>query len=101
MDRVIAFAATGCSRDYAAECVAAIEAAGTAFHEAEEWLGRLDAVAGDGDHGAWSAETMRQRWQPPLPWSRAQVPATRRRLPRPTKPAERPVSSGAPGCAPW
>ncbi|TLM75517.1 dihydroxyacetone kinase family protein [Pseudarthrobacter sp. NamB4] len=45
------FDATEASRGYAATCVAAIEAARTALHEAEERLGRMDAIAGDGDHG--------------------------------------------------
>ncbi|MFJ6027307.1 dihydroxyacetone kinase family protein [Pseudarthrobacter sp. NPDC092424] len=45
------FAATDASRDYAAACVAAIRAARTLLHGAEERLGRMDAIAGDGDHG--------------------------------------------------
>jgi dihydroxyacetone kinase len=101
MDRVIAFAATECSRDYAAACVAAIEAARTAFQEAEERLGRLDAVAGDGDHGRGMVRGIDASY----------VAATAapdqgagagdgRALHGPTKPAERPVSSGAPGSAP-
>ncbi|MGX1162733.1 homodimeric dihydroxyacetone kinase [Arthrobacter sp. SLBN-100] len=46
-----AFDATAGSRDYAGACVAALEAAKSSIHDAEEQLGRLDAVAGDGDHG--------------------------------------------------
>jgi dihydroxyacetone kinase len=45
------FVAGGSSRDYAAACVAAIDAARSLLHDAEERLGRLDAIAGDGDHG--------------------------------------------------
>lgn len=45
------FVATDASRGYAASCVAAIDAARTSLHEAEERLGRMDAIAGDGDHG--------------------------------------------------
>ncbi|MFF2299836.1 dihydroxyacetone kinase family protein [Arthrobacter sp. NPDC058127] len=47
----IAFAATLDSRDYAANCAAALEAARKALHDAESHLGDMDAVAGDGDHG--------------------------------------------------
>ncbi|HSO91772.1 MAG TPA: DAK2 domain-containing protein, partial [Arthrobacter sp.] len=39
------------SRDYAGHCVAALGAAREALHGAEQRLGDLDAVAGDGDHG--------------------------------------------------
>lgn len=46
-----AFVATGASRGFAAACAAAIDAARTSLHEAEERLGRMDAIAGDGDHG--------------------------------------------------
>jgi dihydroxyacetone kinase len=46
-----AFTATDASGGYAAACVAAIGAARTSLHEAEERLGRMDAIAGDGDHG--------------------------------------------------
>ncbi|WP_028265453.1 dihydroxyacetone kinase family protein [Arthrobacter sp. MA-N2] len=45
------FAATPDSRDYAANCAAALEAAREALHDAETHLGDMDAVAGDGDHG--------------------------------------------------
>jgi dihydroxyacetone kinase len=45
------FLATDASRRYATACIAAIEAARTSLHEAEERLGRMDAIAGDGDHG--------------------------------------------------
>lgn len=45
------FVATDASREYAGACVAAIEAARASLHDAEERLGRMDAVAGDGDHG--------------------------------------------------
>jgi dihydroxyacetone kinase len=45
------FVAGGSSRDYAAACLAAIDAARSLLHDAEERLGRLDAIAGDGDHG--------------------------------------------------
>ena len=46
-----AFVATEASREYAAGCVEAISAAQSSLHEAEERLGRMDAIAGDGDHG--------------------------------------------------
>jgi dihydroxyacetone kinase len=46
-----AFVATDASRGYATACAAAIEAARASLHEAEERLGRMDAIAGDGDHG--------------------------------------------------
>ena len=46
-----AFVATDASRGYAAACVEAIAAARTLLHGAEERLGRMDAIAGDGDHG--------------------------------------------------
>lgn len=46
-----AFEADGDSRAYAVQCVAALEATRHSLHEAEGWLGDLDAVAGDGDHG--------------------------------------------------
>ncbi|MGP4030475.1 dihydroxyacetone kinase family protein [Pseudarthrobacter sp. 1C304] len=39
------------SRAYADSCLAALGAARTALHDAEQRLGDLDAVAGDGDHG--------------------------------------------------
>jgi dihydroxyacetone kinase len=45
------FLATDTSRRYAGACVAAIDAARMSLHEAEERLGRMDAIAGDGDHG--------------------------------------------------
>ncbi|GAA4025466.1 hypothetical protein GCM10023063_02410 [Arthrobacter methylotrophus] len=45
------FAAAPDSRDYAANCAAALEAAREALHDAETQLGHMDAVAGDGDHG--------------------------------------------------
>lgn len=45
------FVATGPSRDYATACLAALEATQALLHEAEERLGRMDAIAGDGDHG--------------------------------------------------
>jgi dihydroxyacetone kinase len=45
------FVATGASRDYAAACLAALEATQSLLHDAEERLGRMDAIAGDGDHG--------------------------------------------------
>lgn len=45
------FVATGSSRDYATACLAALEATQALLHEAEERLGRMDAIAGDGDHG--------------------------------------------------
>ncbi|WP_411375281.1 dihydroxyacetone kinase family protein [Arthrobacter sp. MPF02] len=47
----VEFLATDASRSYAAACVAAIDAARTSLHDAEERLGRMDAIAGDGDHG--------------------------------------------------
>ncbi|MFF1883033.1 dihydroxyacetone kinase family protein [Pseudarthrobacter sp. NPDC058196] len=46
-----AFVATESSRGYATACVAAIDAARSSLHDAEERLGRMDAIAGDGDHG--------------------------------------------------
>ena len=46
-----AFVATDASREYAPACVAALGAAQASLHEAEERLGRMDAIAGDGDHG--------------------------------------------------
>ncbi|QDY89854.1 dihydroxyacetone kinase family protein [Arthrobacter sp. UKPF54-2] len=45
------FAASNASRDYARHCVAALAAARETLHDAEESLGHLDAIAGDGDHG--------------------------------------------------
>ncbi len=46
-----AFVATDASRRYAAACVEAIAAARASLHDAEERLGRMDAIADDGDHG--------------------------------------------------
>ncbi|RKO21141.1 dihydroxyacetone kinase family protein [Pseudarthrobacter phenanthrenivorans] len=46
-----AFVATEGSREYATACVSALAAARTSLHAAEEHLGRMDAIAGDGDHG--------------------------------------------------
>jgi len=46
-----AFAAAEASRAYAQQCVAALAAAREAIHDAEKFLGDLDAIAGDGDHG--------------------------------------------------
>ena len=46
-----AFEAGEGSRAYADNCVAALGAARDALHDAEQRLGDLDAVAGDGDHG--------------------------------------------------
>ena len=46
-----AFEAGEGSRAYAGHCVAALGAAREALHDAEQRLGDLDAVAGDGDHG--------------------------------------------------
>ncbi|WP_142064869.1 dihydroxyacetone kinase family protein [Pseudarthrobacter sp. B4EP4b] len=48
---LVAFVATPASRDFAGACVAALEAAKSWIHDAEEQLGRMDAIAGDGDHG--------------------------------------------------
>lgn len=45
------FVATDASRRYAEACLAAIGAARASLHDAEERLGRMDAIAGDGDHG--------------------------------------------------
>lgn len=45
------FAAGDGSRDYATVCLAALDGARMALHDAEARLGDLDAVAGDGDHG--------------------------------------------------
>ena len=39
------------SRDHAARIVAALETATQAVTESEDYLGQLDAIAGDGDHG--------------------------------------------------
>ena len=47
----VTFAASEASRDYARHCVAALAAARQVLHDAEESLGNLDAIAGDGDHG--------------------------------------------------
>jgi D-erythrulose 4-kinase len=47
----VPFEADGDSRDYAVQCVAALETARQSLHDAESQLGDLDAVAGDGDHG--------------------------------------------------
>lgn len=46
-----AFEARDGSQAYADHCVAALGAAREALHGAEQRLGDLDAVAGDGDHG--------------------------------------------------
>ncbi|WP_461173650.1 dihydroxyacetone kinase family protein [Arthrobacter sp. Z1-9] len=46
-----AFVATEGSRQYATACVAALNAAKSLLHDAEERLGKMDAIAGDGDHG--------------------------------------------------
>ena len=46
-----AFVATDASRQYAAAGFAALEATQSLLHDAEERLGRMDAIAGDGDHG--------------------------------------------------
>ncbi|WP_030894040.1 dihydroxyacetone kinase family protein [Streptomyces sp. NRRL F-5053] len=43
--------ATGTARRTAAAAVTALRAAHTVLHEQEEALGKLDAIAGDGDHG--------------------------------------------------
>ncbi|GAA2076419.1 D-erythrulose 4-kinase [Streptomyces albiaxialis] len=43
--------ATGAAAGTSATAVRALRAAHTVLHEQEEALGRLDAVAGDGDHG--------------------------------------------------
>ncbi|MDQ4500714.1 dihydroxyacetone kinase family protein [Sinomonas sp. ASV322] len=43
--------ASAASREYAAQCLAALAAAQRTLHELEPELGALDAVAGDGDHG--------------------------------------------------
>lgn len=43
--------AGGAATETAAAAVRALRAAHTVLHEQEEHLGRLDAVAGDGDHG--------------------------------------------------
>lgn len=43
--------ATGAAADVSALAVRALRSAHTVLHEEEERLGRLDAVAGDGDHG--------------------------------------------------
>ena len=45
------FEATGESRQYAANCRAALDAARDCLHTAETRLGDMDAIAGDGDHG--------------------------------------------------
>ena len=46
-----AASASARARAHAGRVVAAMEAAVQAVTEAEEYLGRLDAIAGDGDHG--------------------------------------------------
>ncbi|MEV8041942.1 dihydroxyacetone kinase family protein [Arthrobacter sp. NPDC080082] len=46
-----AFEATDASRGFAAACVEALTSAQASLRGAEERLGRMDAVAGDGDHG--------------------------------------------------
>lgn len=46
-----AASASARARGHAGRIVAAMEAAVQAVTEAEEYLGRLDAIAGDGDHG--------------------------------------------------
>ncbi|MBT8160739.1 MULTISPECIES: dihydroxyacetone kinase family protein [Arthrobacter] len=48
---VVEFAATAASREYAARCAAALDAAQETIHDAESRLGDMDAIAGDGDHG--------------------------------------------------
>lgn len=45
------FVADDASRQYATVCLAALEATQSLLHDAEERLGRMDAIAGDGDHG--------------------------------------------------
>lgn len=45
------FVADDASRQYATACLAALEATQSLLHDAEERLGRMDAIAGDGDHG--------------------------------------------------
>lgn len=45
------FVADDGSRHYATACLAALEATQALLHDAEERLGRMDAIAGDGDHG--------------------------------------------------
>ncbi|MET1065522.1 MAG: dihydroxyacetone kinase family protein [Arthrobacter sp.] len=45
------FEATGESREYAAHCLAALDATRDCLHSAETRLGDMDAIAGDGDHG--------------------------------------------------
>lgn len=45
------FTSPSAQQAYAAQCVAALEATRQSLHNAEGWLGDLDAVAGDGDHG--------------------------------------------------
>ncbi|HKS02411.1 MAG TPA: dihydroxyacetone kinase family protein [Arthrobacter sp.] len=47
----VAFEATASSRQYAATCVTALEAARDLLHAEEPRLGDMDAIAGDGDHG--------------------------------------------------
>ncbi|MBA0052353.1 dihydroxyacetone kinase family protein [Streptomyces sp. AJS327] len=49
--RAAAARATGAGADTAALAVRALRAARTVLHEQADALGRLDAVAGDGDHG--------------------------------------------------
>ncbi|NUP75445.1 MAG: dihydroxyacetone kinase family protein [Sinomonas sp.] len=43
--------ASAASQDYAAQCLAALNAARRTLHELEPQLAALDSVAGDGDHG--------------------------------------------------
>ncbi|TNB76890.1 dihydroxyacetone kinase family protein [Arthrobacter sp. BB-1] len=45
------FVAAEASRQYATACLAALQATQALLHDAEERLGRMDAIAGDGDHG--------------------------------------------------
>ncbi|WP_400159910.1 dihydroxyacetone kinase family protein [Arthrobacter sp. BPSS-3] len=45
------FEAADASRGFAASCIEALTAAQSTLHGAEQRLGRMDAVAGDGDHG--------------------------------------------------
>jgi dihydroxyacetone kinase len=96
-----AFDATEASREYAANCLAALAAAREALHGAEARLGDMDAVAGDATDAEWSAASML-----PLPQRLTLLPAApgrERSWLRPgtrgrTKPAETPVCCGVPVC---
>jgi dihydroxyacetone kinase len=45
------YSCTAESREYAAQCLSALEATAALLRDSESMLGDLDAIAGDGDHG--------------------------------------------------